>query len=121
MKRSHWVRSPDRLPGFAENSDWYFGLSLGGPGQSFVRRQRVAAARSGGIPGLWADLDFEDPAHKANIAHPPDRESVLGFLMDLPVRPTLMVDSGHGIHGYWLFDSNRGSLAAGSGIRPPSW
>ena len=104
MKRSHWVRSPDRLPGFAENSDWYFGLSLGGPGQSFVRRQRVAAARSGGIPGLWADLDFEDPAHKAKIAHPPDRESVLGFLMDLPVRPTLMVDSGHGIHGYWLFD-----------------
>ena len=48
-----------------------------------------------GIPGLWADFDIEP-------GKIPDRDTAYKILDKLP-SPTMIVDSGHGMHIWWLF------------------
>jgi hypothetical protein len=47
------------------------------------------------VPGLWADIDFKD------VLDTPD--SILKRLKTLPLPPSLIVNSGHGLHVYWRF------------------
>ncbi|MBA2449413.1 MAG: AAA family ATPase, partial [Chloroflexi bacterium] len=57
------------------------------------------------IPGVWLDVDVgtDGIAHKRTDL-PPDVPMVLAFLREaLPLRPTLTVDSGHGLQLWWLF------------------
>ena len=100
-KRSHWVRRMGGLPSLVTDSDWYFGPGLPGPNQKFTATERVKAAEVAGIPCLWADIDIAHPAHRSTRAYPPDLESAVEFLMGLPAPPTVMVDTGHGLHAYW--------------------
>lgn len=56
------------------------------------------------VPALWLDLDIANPlAHKPGKTYPPDIEAARGLLASLPAQPTLLIDSGHGLHGWWLF------------------
>lgn len=48
---------------------------------------------------LWCDVDVASEAHKGKL--PPTKEAAVEFLNSLPVAPSLVVDSGYGIHGYW--------------------
>ena len=100
-KKSHWIRSLDRLPDLLPHCDWYFGPGLPGPGQKFNVGERVKAADVAGIPCLWADIDIAHPAHNSDKHYPPDMDSAVEFLMNLPAPPTVMVDTGHGLHAYW--------------------
>src|SRR5262249_16509603 len=56
---------------------------------------RGTAADSLGASVLWADLDCRDAAQK---------EAGLATLHDLPRPPTVIVDSGHGLHAWWALD-----------------
>lgn len=49
----------------------------------------------GEIVGLHSDIDFK------NVAIPP--ADILRLLKNLRCQPTIIVNSGHGLHGYWLF------------------
>ena len=49
----------------------------------------------GEIVGLHCDIDF------TNVTVAP--AEVLRILKNLPCAPTIIVNSGHGLHGYWLF------------------
>jgi len=54
------------------------------------------------VPGLWADVDYDDTVHRA-LGLPPDGDTVLRFLAALPLRPSVIVFSGHGFLVWWLF------------------
>lgn len=69
------------------------------------RGQRGGVADVVSIPGLWADVDFKHPVHKKADALPPGAAAALGLVGEVPVPPTLVVHTGHGLHAYWLFKS----------------
>jgi len=75
----------------------YFGLGLirGSP------QGRGAAADVAAIGALWADIDMAGPAHPGK-ALPSSIEEIEGLLGELPLAPSVVVDSGHGAHAYWL-------------------
>jgi hypothetical protein len=76
----------------------YFGLGLvrGSP------QGRGTAEDMAAIGCLWADIDMAGPAHPGK-ALPASFEEVQHLLDDLPLAPSVVVDSGHGAHAYWLF------------------
>ncbi|HOI53862.1 MAG TPA: AAA family ATPase [Phycisphaerae bacterium] len=75
----------------------YFGLGLirGSP-QGRGTAEDVAA-----IGALWCDIDMAGPAHPGK-ALPASIEEVEALLGELPLAPSVVVDSGHGAHAYWL-------------------
>jgi hypothetical protein len=66
--------------------------SLAGRGD---RGRNVSACA---VPGAWADLDYSSEAHPD--ASP--REAVEAALAALPLRPSIVVDTGNGIQPWWL-------------------
>lgn len=56
-----------------------------------------------GIPGFWADIDVaHDHAHKGK-KYPASMDDALSIACEVGVAPSLHVDSGYGLHAYWLF------------------
>jgi hypothetical protein len=54
---------------------------------------------------LWADVDVRSPAHKAPPETlPPTFEEASELLAAVPFEPTGLVDSGHGMHAYWVLE-----------------
>ena len=52
---------------------------------------------------LWADIDIKHEAHKKKKL-PEDRRSAIKMLESLEHRPTILIDSGHGIQAFWVFE-----------------
>lgn len=67
-----------------------------------VSSVRGSSASAVAIPGLWVDLDIRSDAH-SSAELPPDRPAALALLQAVPLPPSIIVDTGHGIHSYWLF------------------
>lgn len=82
------------------NHDIYFGVGLH---RTRPRTGRGKADTVCAIPGAWVDLDVADPGHKSGKHYFPTKEAAHMFLRNLPVKPTLIVDTGGGLHGWWLF------------------
>lgn len=109
-KRSRWFRASsegmysaaETVVRIRERNDIYIGASLSS--RSYGSRQRVAAADTSGITGLWVDIDYNvGKAHKKpNL--PPDQKSAIELLNRAPAKPTIIVHSGHGLQAWWLFD-----------------
>jgi hypothetical protein len=55
------------------------------------------------VIGTYTDFDIKGDAHKEKNL-PETKEELIAFLMSLPKVPTAIVESGNGIHTYWLFD-----------------
>ena len=55
----------------------------------------------GSLVAFYADCDVKGPAHKETRL-PETSEELLGFINSLPIPASLAVDSGNGIHFYWL-------------------
>src|SRR5262245_40214338 len=53
------------------------------------------------LPGLWADLDYADACHRT-AGLPPDARFLFAFLERLPLRPSVVVHTGHGLLAWWL-------------------
>ena len=85
----------------AGRQDVYVGVSLSSRGLS--RNERVTNDTSAGIVGLWADVDVAGPCHSNKKALPPTQADALSVVLGLPRRPTVIVDSGHGLQPWWLF------------------
>ncbi|RDV81691.1 DUF927 domain-containing protein [Ammonifex thiophilus] len=86
-----------RLDG--EGKDVYFGVGL--RKEKLPPEKRGAAGDVVALPGLWVDADCQEGIHKAGNL--PAKGEALQTLLDLPVPPTVVVDSGGGLHAYWLF------------------
>ena len=67
------------------------------------RTRRMENSDIGALVGVWVDLDVAGPAHKTDKRLPPDLAAVRRILESAGLRPTMVVDSGHGVHGYWCF------------------
>jgi len=82
----------------AKTKDVYFGVGLAGA--NFNRRN--AASEIVAIVGLWADIDLAAP-WRPGKSLPKTQEEARSILEKLPLAPSVLVDSGHGLHAYWLF------------------
>lgn len=55
------------------------------------------------ITTLYADIDIKGEAH-AQTELPSSVDESIKFLNLLPLKPSIIVNSGNGIHAYWLLD-----------------
>jgi hypothetical protein len=66
-------------------------------------KQRANSEQILGIPGVWLDLDVGTQGHK-KPNNPPDLEAALSILDAFSLAPSLIVNSGGGLHAYWLLE-----------------
>jgi hypothetical protein len=81
--------------------DVYFGVGL--RGQDFGPTARGKKSDVVTLPGIWLDIDIQGPGHKEAVL-PTSIDEATAILDLCPMEPTLLVDSGGGLHVYWLFD-----------------
>ncbi len=100
-KRSRLFPDPGEAGRYAQSlsgtRNVYFGLALMG-GQP---KGRGTLDDTAAIGALWADIDIAGGAHQRRDL-PPTLDDARGLLTTLPLRPSIVVDSGHGLHPYWL-------------------
>lgn len=92
----------DKVSAFAENKkehNLYF--SLGVLGESPKRGQRGSADDIIAVPGLWLDIDCAEGEHSAKNL--PTFEEASLKLLTAFLHPTILINSGGGLHAYWLF------------------
>lgn len=55
-----------------------------------------------GIPGLWADIDIAGGDHKKKNL-PENHDAAWHVVEKFPLKPSIVISSGGGLHVYWLF------------------
>lgn len=90
------VQAAEKIPGW----NIYAGVCTGR--QVGTANSRILAQDVYGIPGVWADIDIAGPGHKSKKL-PPTQQSALEIIQRSGLDPTLIVNSGGGLHAYWLF------------------
>jgi len=100
-RRSFYLRSPDTGDYYAKGkNDVYCGVALAA--KDHGRSRRCPASQAAAIAGLWLDVDVNGgPDCKVGAA--PDIVAA-GQLMQEFAEPTLIVNSGYGLQGWWLFE-----------------
>ena len=89
-----------------ENDEVYTGVGLAPrEGVRLSRRNRLQGWDVAGTPGLWADIDVAHPVHAKSERLPPNLAQAIDAIGELPFRPSILVDSGHGLQGWWIFES----------------
>jgi len=93
----------DKAVAHAENlatqQNIYFGLGLiAGRPAGRGKAEDVAA-----IGALWADIDLASEAHPGKKL-PATVDEAEAILARVPLVPSMLVHSGHGLHAYWLLD-----------------
>jgi len=83
-----------------QKAEVYFcvGLMKGDDGDPHRYEKDVLA-----IGGFWADIDLDAPYRKGKKALPKTMDEAKSILAKLPLAPSVLVDSGHGLHVYWVF------------------
>ena len=84
----------------SDSANIFFGIGLQGHPYPHGRGKADGVVA---IPGLWADIDIVGPGHATTSDLFQTKVEAQTFLNDLPVPPSVIVDSGGGIHAYWLF------------------
>lgn len=97
-----WAAENVRMADVTNGQDVYFGLGL--------RKQDLGPHRRGAkgdvvaLTALWVDVDVQGPGHAAaNL--PPTFSDAVDLLDAVPAEPTAVVDSGGGLHAYWILDT----------------
>lgn len=106
-RRSSWATGVEDAAGLAVGSDGdvYAGACLGP--RSILEDDKPSKKRAKAdevlyMPGVWLDVDFAHSAHqKENL--PPDVDAARGLLGKMPLQPTIVIHSGHGLQAWWLF------------------
>lgn len=101
-KTTHYFPTSKQAGEFAEKHprDLYVGVSLAR--KKYGPRHRAPAAESAGIAGVWADIDVNGgPENKTGAAPTLEVAAELAFSV---LEPTLLVHSGYGLQGWWLFE-----------------
>ena len=80
--------------------DTWYGVGL--QSEAPAGGSRGTADGVGAIPGLWADIDIRCDNHKAK-ALPESIEEARVLLTTFPLKPSLIIRTGGGLHCYWLF------------------
>jgi len=105
--RTRWFdsRHLDEMAAYAVEAgktyNTYFGVNPRGKALGEFRRgdrEDITA-----VIGTYTDFDIKGDAHKEKNL-PETKEVLMAFLMALPIPPTIIIESGNGIHAYWLFE-----------------
>lgn len=86
---------------YGAKTNTFFGVGL--------RRKALKNGFRGGekdilcVTTLYADIDIKGNAH-AQTSLPSSVDEATDFLHGLKIKPSIVVNSGNGIHGYWLLD-----------------
>jgi hypothetical protein len=80
----------------------YFGVCLQRPESQPAPYRRSTNAGAYVVPGLWCDLDLAYGQHAASTL-PTTDDQALDFLFTRPAEPSIVVHSGGGLYGHWLF------------------
>lgn len=108
-KRSHWFQETDdaaKAVGVLDGEDQdgkdcYFGTGLTVEPQGPDRR--IKSEDVSGLVGFWADVDYSHPVHKKSEFLPPTMDEAVALVRLAPLKPTVIVHSGHGLQPWWLF------------------
>ena len=106
-KHTHWFQTGDieRVAGLAtdlgQTTNVYFGV--GTSDRKRGTKQRVKLGDASGIYGLWADVDIRNPDAHKKLNLPGSIEEATEVLNIGGLAPTALVDSGHGLHAWWVF------------------
>ncbi len=85
----------------AETTNVYVGMGL--RRQQLGPNSRGSASDVGVITALWIELDVAGGTHEASSRrYFKDKVEALAFLQGLPLRPSVVIDSGGGVHAHWL-------------------
>jgi hypothetical protein len=83
------------------DKDVYVGVGLCDPANVGGKRPRSADIIA--VPGLWADIDVVSEGKKGD-GLPDSREVAVDLIVRSGIpAPSLLVNSGHGLQGWWLF------------------
>ena len=87
------------------HEDVYTGVGIANRNRArFTTQKRLTEEEVGGLAGMWADIDWAHPVHrKPNL--PPSLEQAMETLEGAQFEPTLLVNSGHGLQAWWLFET----------------
>jgi hypothetical protein len=55
------------------------------------------------VPALWLDVDIGSEGHSSD-RYPPTLEESMEIIDTFPLQPTIINNSGNGLHAYWVFD-----------------
>lgn len=87
-----------------QKEDVYFGVSLQSAAlNGKLSSQRGRADSTSGIGGLWVDIDWQGDGHK-KTGLPRNRQDAMSLLSFLPAQPTVVLETGGGIHAWWMFE-----------------
>lgn len=104
-KTSHWyLASHAHLAASHQvgQCDVYVGPAFGRA--CGTSNERIKAENTAGIVGLWADIDYHDGDIHKKTNIPANADVALAIIRDIPLRPTIIVWSGHGFQCWWLFE-----------------
>lgn len=115
-KKSLWINSDetDQIEPLVDRcknqskAHLYYGVGLqqgiAPGGERGPDTSRGSAARVVAIPGLWLDLDtMEGASTKRSRKNYPPLSVALQAISEMPIAPSMAVNSGGGLHVYWLF------------------
>jgi len=71
-------------------------------GMGAVDERRLRAIDVTAIPGLWADVDIADRDGKTSKRYAPDLKTARDLIDGLPIKPSIILDTGGGLHAWWL-------------------
>lgn len=97
-KRSTYYRAPAGTQVLAGRTDAYTAVSTAH--KDHGRNHRAKSDQALAVAGLWLDLDVNGPHKRGGI---PTREDALELSRAFTA-PTIVVDSGYGLHAWYLFD-----------------
>jgi hypothetical protein len=106
--RSEWIIATEhehvaqRCVNLAKDCDVYFGVGL--------RAADLGPHKRGGkddviaLPGLYVDVDYcGTPLLEGLEGQQPDLSAARDLLDEFPLRPSIIISSGRGLHAYYLF------------------
>lgn len=106
-KKSHYFNPNDMenivrvCEELRQSQDVYFGLAL--RKDNLGTWQRGEAESVNAVFGLWLDVDCKGGVHKASNL-PTFKEASTLILDTFELKPSTLVNSGGGLHVYWVFD-----------------
>ena len=94
-------RAAEQIVKYGMSANTYYGLALRCAGLPETVRGSVDEVQT--VVCMYADIDVRGEGHvKENL--PESREEAVGFVNGLAVKPSILVNSGNGIHALWLLD-----------------
>ena len=107
-KESQWYTRLDQVNQDVEHhahEDVYTGVGIAYRNRArFTTHKKLTEDEVGGLAGMWADIDWAHPVHrKPNL--PPSLEQAMETLEGAKFEPSVLVNSGHGLQGWWLLET----------------